>query len=139
MVDICTIPPKGWRCTRAAGHDGPCAVIEHDMADYMDNRFVWVAPGDKKVDRLELEFDVSDRRLVFEGDDAEQGAWVRCAPSRNLCVLRTAKLQPSRDAEMVERARILIGNLLALPSTGNDGFMAGTLRSMAQKWLRDAG
>ncbi|PZU75583.1 MAG: hypothetical protein DI530_15135 [Sphingomonas sp.] len=23
----CTIPPAGWRCTRAAGHDGPCAAV----------------------------------------------------------------------------------------------------------------
>lgn len=23
----CTIPPKGWRCTRTRGHDGPCAAV----------------------------------------------------------------------------------------------------------------
>lgn len=23
----CTIPPAGWRCTRAPGHDGPCAAV----------------------------------------------------------------------------------------------------------------
>lgn len=23
----CTVPPKGWLCTRRGGHDGPCAVI----------------------------------------------------------------------------------------------------------------
>jgi len=23
----CNIPPKGWSCTRVAGHDGPCAAI----------------------------------------------------------------------------------------------------------------
>lgn len=23
----CTIPPEGWRCTREAGHDGPCAAV----------------------------------------------------------------------------------------------------------------
>ncbi len=22
----CTVPPKGWRCTRESGHDGPCAA-----------------------------------------------------------------------------------------------------------------
>lgn len=22
----CTVPPRGWRCTRGAGHDGPCAA-----------------------------------------------------------------------------------------------------------------
>lgn len=24
----CALPPPGWRCTRAAGHDGPCAAVE---------------------------------------------------------------------------------------------------------------
>lgn len=24
----CTIPPKGWRCTRDAGHEGPCAAVK---------------------------------------------------------------------------------------------------------------
>ena len=24
---ICTVPPEGWHCTRAPGHDGPCAAI----------------------------------------------------------------------------------------------------------------
>jgi len=23
----CTLLPPGWRCTRAAGHDGPCAAV----------------------------------------------------------------------------------------------------------------
>jgi hypothetical protein len=27
IQDICTIPPEGWRCTRAGGHEGPCAAI----------------------------------------------------------------------------------------------------------------
>lgn len=26
--DVCTVPPKGWRCTREAGHEGPCAAVE---------------------------------------------------------------------------------------------------------------
>lgn len=25
-VDACSKPPTGWYCTRAAGHDGPCAA-----------------------------------------------------------------------------------------------------------------
>lgn len=24
----CKVPPAGWRCTREAGHDGPCAAIK---------------------------------------------------------------------------------------------------------------
>jgi hypothetical protein len=25
---VCHLPPHGWRCTRTAGHDGPCAAVE---------------------------------------------------------------------------------------------------------------
>jgi len=24
----CDLPPFGWRCTRAKGHEGPCAAVE---------------------------------------------------------------------------------------------------------------
>ena len=24
----CQVPPLGWRCTRGAGHEGPCAAVE---------------------------------------------------------------------------------------------------------------
>ena len=24
----CDVPPLGWRCTRAKGHEGPCAAVE---------------------------------------------------------------------------------------------------------------
>ena len=26
-VPLCTVPPAGWRCTRGAGHQGPCAAV----------------------------------------------------------------------------------------------------------------
>lgn len=29
---VCHVPPPGWRCTRDAGHDGPCAAVEDDTA-----------------------------------------------------------------------------------------------------------
>ena len=27
MKSVCQVPPKGWRCTRQAGHEGPCAAL----------------------------------------------------------------------------------------------------------------
>lgn len=27
-MTTCTIPPKGWTCSRDAGHDGPCAASQ---------------------------------------------------------------------------------------------------------------
>ena len=28
--DACHAPPLGWRCTRKAGHEGPCAAVEYE-------------------------------------------------------------------------------------------------------------
>lgn len=34
----CTMPPKGWRCTRGAGHTGPCAAVHESLdPDAPDN------------------------------------------------------------------------------------------------------
>lgn len=29
-AQVCNIPPRGWSCTRQAGHDGPCASVAND-------------------------------------------------------------------------------------------------------------
>ncbi len=34
---VCTKPPTGWACTRADGHDGPCAAITEG-----DNYIAWL-------------------------------------------------------------------------------------------------
>lgn len=31
----CNVPPSGWRCTRAPGHDGPCAAVPDDVVGRM--------------------------------------------------------------------------------------------------------
>lgn len=34
-MSACPLPPPGWACTRAAGHDGPCAALPtRDPNDY---------------------------------------------------------------------------------------------------------
>lgn len=38
----CTLPPSGWRCTRAGGHDGPCAAIPTSEAIANETIPVWV-------------------------------------------------------------------------------------------------
>lgn len=30
LEDVCHAPPPGWRCTRKAGHEGPCAAVEYE-------------------------------------------------------------------------------------------------------------
>lgn len=32
-VPVCTVPPAGWTCSRAPGHDGPCAA-RPNLPDY---------------------------------------------------------------------------------------------------------
>ena len=47
----CEIPPIGWRCTRGAGHGGPCAAVE--------------APED-------IEFVALGMRRIRDAEDAER-------------------------------------------------------------------
>lgn len=53
----CSIPPKGWRCTRKPGHEGPCAAIpETDRIDTQgtdglaDERSINVPEGQTPLD-----------------------------------------------------------------------------------------
>lgn len=34
----CSVPPAGWACTRAAGHEGPCAAVSTTGSG-------WVSPS----------------------------------------------------------------------------------------------
>jgi hypothetical protein len=33
-MKLCPIPPKGWRCKREAGHEGPCAALPEIKKTY---------------------------------------------------------------------------------------------------------
>lgn len=37
VEEVCTTPPKGWKCTRAAGHEGPCCPkrAKHPCVDFL--------------------------------------------------------------------------------------------------------
>lgn len=30
LTHRCQVPPKGWRCTREPGHEGPCAALPEE-------------------------------------------------------------------------------------------------------------
>lgn len=30
----CDVPPPGWHCTRAKGHEGPCAAVPSEPAEF---------------------------------------------------------------------------------------------------------
>jgi len=54
-VSACTIPPTGWACTRAAGHDGPCAAVPQadgltELLDTLDALLAKATPGTWEVD-----------------------------------------------------------------------------------------
>jgi len=34
LSNDCALPPAGWRCTRGAGHTGPCAAVPTASEDF---------------------------------------------------------------------------------------------------------
>lgn len=38
-MEVCSKAPTGWQCTRAAGHDGPCAAAPVELLGrYLDDQ-----------------------------------------------------------------------------------------------------
>jgi hypothetical protein len=48
----CTIPPKGWTCSREAGHEGPCAARKVNLEAPWDTVFYY--PGEVGIVGLHL-------------------------------------------------------------------------------------
>lgn len=55
MMEECNLPPKGWACTRAPGHDGPCAAVEETDLVYRLRK------------RAKIRAQISTRKSVQEG------------------------------------------------------------------------
>ena len=77
----CTVPPPGWRCTRAAGHSGPCAAMS-------------IADGDQIAQGLYV---CGDGVAFVDGSDAESAAMAAYA------VLRSSGLIGAGDWRVPER------------------------------------
>ena len=78
----CTLPPAGWHCTRAPGHDGPCAALPSDNADEF-------TPGEEAI----YQRGVEDGKLI-------EGGMVRLragTADRNLSKLERCGLSTSPD------------------------------------------
>lgn len=43
----CSLPPVGWKCTRTAGHDGPCAAVKVQEPNTESNSAVLYAKGNE--------------------------------------------------------------------------------------------
>lgn len=54
--DPCRVPPAGWDCTRAPGHDGPCAAVPSMIREHLgDDAINWTPEaGRAAVDRERL-------------------------------------------------------------------------------------
>ena len=61
-MNPCTLPPPGWRCTRGAGHDGPCAAIE---VETVINSPAVAAGVQEGITKLVDELDRERERLDF--------------------------------------------------------------------------
>lgn len=68
----CTVPPAGWRCTRDAGHEGPCAAVptrEKELAQ----RWCWFHEGDERVTVLSSESEAHGEAQQWVDDNCEPG------------------------------------------------------------------
>ena len=84
MIWTCDNAPNGWRCTRATGHDGPCAAVEIVDEPIWNNEFggttvddmnaAWINVGALHI--CAIEHMMQQRRLL-------EAAW------RLLAVMRT--------------------------------------------------
>lgn len=68
----CKVPPDGWRCTRAEGHDGPCAAVPDHIETYVPKH---------RTTEAEMRASIRDA-LVIEHDESPStrhppsgGAW----------------------------------------------------------------
>ncbi|RIV79535.1 hypothetical protein [Pelagerythrobacter aerophilus] len=76
-AEECAIPPEGWRCTRAPGHEGPCAAIPATDDKLVDLIRDWMMSGDHPVSKWERDFAAAIRAtLPLPSDKTVDGA--RC-------------------------------------------------------------
>lgn len=60
--DQCLRPPDGWRCTRPARHDGPCAAVPSDPqreGSETDSRYLAIIFGGEGPDVWDKELQIS--------------------------------------------------------------------------------
>lgn len=104
MTQACTIPPAGWACTRAAGHDGPCAAIPAGEADYRAYR-AWAAtsPDHQPEGTLEALETCASMLERFGPDclpanESGQASFARIMLDATVCEIRAYLARRSEDA-----------------------------------------
>jgi len=88
----CTLPPPGWHCTRAPGHEGPCAAVPTEV--YADD----YTPEQKVI----YEHGVEDGKLIARGMERyKAGVAARDAATKPTADLSELNLwRPIYDGEM---------------------------------------
>ena len=75
--DACHAPPLGWRCTRKAGHEGPCAAVEYeDEKQFVERGMQRIRDAE---DAARLDFLIDQRAYVVSDPDACPGHWLHWA------------------------------------------------------------
>lgn len=123
----CQVPPHGWRCTRGAGHDGPCAAVEcpEDILAVADGmKRLAAQPSPAPADAVPAQTGMQgEARTAFEvwakdhgfdvmiGPDGErymsgftQGVW---EPWQAALAQRAASKDSERDAALKEVDAVL--------------------------------
>lgn len=98
-TQVCTVPPPGWRCTRASGHDGPCAALRDSHAESFlayqeliaDYKLARAYFGTSATYMSREIGDVMDR--LWPGDDGPTASWL-C--ERAMVALWRAMGRPSK-------------------------------------------
>ena len=95
LDDACYAPPLGWRCTRKAGHEGPCAAVAYED----DKLFV-----ERGMQRIRDAEDAARYRWLREQpfDEWKRIAWHVSGRSPTICADRDAAI----DAAIVARKEI---------------------------------
>lgn len=84
MTEPCLKAPVGWRCSRGAGHPGPCSAEHESVRAVKNQRWAHNAKGGTYVilaDQALLQTDVESLdmapAIVYQGSDSR--VWVRPA------------------------------------------------------------
>lgn len=123
----CTLPPPGWHCTRAPGHEGPCAAVPTEVCadDYTPEQMVIYQHGveDGKLiargmERYKAGVAARDAATKPAAATAVPEGWklVPVEPSIAMCIHGSQKLAGSDGRTMADVYRAMLHAAPATPA-----------------------
>lgn len=145
---VCTLPPTGWRCTRAPRHEGPCAAVPTEICadDYTPEQQVIYQHGvedGKLIARSMARFNAGRAAAPVSGGDLslQQAAQLVLDRYDELRGERTAaaEFEILRAAVSASQAAPVGGGWLPIESAPRDGsqIMLSNGVNVAQGWYVD--